>query len=125
MKAIKESFEKNRKSYGFAFKGILLGSKGNNFRYQFLAGVIAVALGLYLDISPAEWLAIILVIGLVLGAEIFNSAIELLVDLVSPDHHPIAGQVKDLAAGAVLLLAITALVAGLYIFIPKIILLIN
>jgi len=59
------------------------------------------------------------VIGGVFVAELFNSAIESLVDLISPDFNKKAGMIKDMAAGAVLISAVTALVAGLIIFIPK------
>ena len=65
-----------------------------------------------------EWIAVILCIGMVIGAELFNSAIERIVDLVSPQRHPLAGQIKDIAAGAVLICALTALIIGLIIFIP-------
>jgi diacylglycerol kinase (ATP) len=76
-------------------------------------------MGFLLNLSRAEWLWIILAIGLVLAAEIFNTAIEKLTDLVQEEKHPKAGQVKDLAAGAVLVLAITALLIGIIIFVPR------
>ena len=63
-------------------------------------------------------MAIVICIGLVIAAELFNSAIERLVDLVSPQRHPVAGQVKDIAAGAVLVCALAAMVVGLIIFVP-------
>ncbi len=65
-----------------------------------------------------EWVAIILCIGMVLATELINTAIERLVDLISPDRNPIAGQIKDIAAGAVLICAIAAAIVGLIIFIP-------
>ena len=64
------------------------------------------------------WMIIILCIGVVIAAELFNTAIEKLVDLVSPQQHPVAGQVKDIAAGAVLVCAATAAIIGLIVFIP-------
>jgi diacylglycerol kinase (ATP) len=125
MKAIKKSLEKNKKSYGFAWKGIMETSRGNNFRFQLAAAIIVIALGLYLKISLSEWIILILCIGLVLMAESFNTALELLVDLVSPESHPLAGKVKDVSAGAVLLIALSTLVIGILIFGPKILVLIN
>ena len=71
-----------------------------------------------LGITRMEWMIIILCIGVVIAAELFNTAIEKLVDLVSPQQHPVAGQVKDIAAGAVLVCAATAAIIGLIVFIP-------
>ena len=67
-----------------------------------------------------EWCIILLVIGMVLAAELMNSAIEMLTDLASPAYSKKAGRLKDMAAGAVLITAITAVIVGLIIFIPKI-----
>ncbi len=83
--------------------------------------IIAVLLGFMLKISNVEWISIIIVIGMVLAVEIFNSSIEELTDLVSPDKNKLAGIIKDLSAGAVLILAITAFIVGIIIFLPKII----
>jgi diacylglycerol kinase (ATP) len=65
-----------------------------------------------------EWCVVLLCFGLVMAAEAFNTAIERLVNLVSPDFHPLAGDVKDVAAGAVLICAIVAAIIGLIVFIP-------
>ncbi|MDA6987305.1 diacylglycerol kinase family protein, partial [Escherichia coli] len=64
------------------------------------------------------WTVVVLCFGVVIAAELFNTAIERLVDLVSPERHPVAGQVKDIAAGAVLVCAVAAAIIGLIIFIP-------
>ena len=119
MKAIKESLNKNRRSYRFALKGIREASKGNNFRYQLLAAVLVTLAGFLTDLKPWEWIVVVIMIGLVLSAEAINTAIETLVDLVSPEQNPVAGKIKDLAAGAVLILAITSVVVALILFIPK------
>ena len=74
--------------------------------------------GFYFGITRNEWIAIILCFGMVLAAEGFNTAIERLVNLVSPEHNPIAGDVKDIAAGAVLICAIVAAIIGVIIFMP-------
>jgi diacylglycerol kinase len=86
-----------------------------------LAAVLAVIMaGWWFSISTLEWAILVLTIVCVLAAEAFNTAIEQLTDLVSPDYHPLAGKVKDLAAGSVLLCAIGAVVVGILLFLPKI-----
>ena len=72
-----------------------------------------------MKITCAEWLAVIAAIGLVWTAEGLNTAIEALVDLVSPEQHPLAGRAKDVAAGAVLLAALAATAIGLLVFGPR------
>ena len=74
--------------------------------------------GFYFGITPTEWCIVVICFGVVLAAEGFNTAIERLVDLVSPGFHPIAGDVKDVAAGAVLICAIAAAIVGSIIFLP-------
>lgn len=112
------------RGFGFAFKGLLHACKTQlNFRVHLFCAAIAIALGFFLKISAAEWLWVILSIGMVLLTEIINTAIELLVDLVSPGYNEKAGHVKDMCAAAVLVTAITALVIGIVIFLPKLIVL--
>ena len=82
--------------------------------------VVAVALGFLLKISAAEWLAVVVSIAFVLALEAINTALEFLTDLVSPHIHPLARDVKDVAAGAVLVAAMGAAVVGAIIFLPKI-----
>ena len=107
-------------SFGFAVNGIIQAVKSQpNFRIHLLIMALVVFAGFYLNISLWEWTCVIFAIGLVLVAELFNTAIETLTDLVSPDYHEKAGKTKDYAAGAVLVAAITAAVIGLVIFIPK------
>jgi diacylglycerol kinase len=114
------------RGFGFAFKGIGYAATTQlNFRIHLGATVLAVIFGLVLHLSVNEWLWIALCIGLVLAAELFNTSLELLTDLVSPEYHKIAGYVKDTAAAAVLIIAIVALVTGLVIFLPKILTLIH
>jgi len=111
------------RGFGYAFKGVGYAAKTQlNFRVHLVCGAIAVLLGYALHISTAEWLWISLCIGMVLLTELINTAIELLVDLVSPEYNEKAGRVKDMCAAAVLVTAITALVIGMVIFVPKIIL---
>jgi diacylglycerol kinase (ATP) len=114
------------RGFGYAFNGIWHAAATQlNFRVHLVAAVVAVYGGLALHISPDEWLWISLCIGLVLAAELFNTAIEFLTDLVSPEYDKKAGLVKDMSAGAVLITAISALVIGLVIFVPKLLVLIH
>lgn len=111
--------KKRIKSFAYAIKGIssFLQKEHNAWIHCTAIGVVTVA-GFSFDITRTEWLVVILCFGIVLAAEAFNTAIERLVNLVSPDFHPLAGEVKDIAAGAVLICAITAAIVGLIIFIP-------
>ena len=109
------------KSFGYAIKGILYAAKTQvNFQIHLVAALSVVVLSFYFEISVNEWLWIISSIGLVLIIELLNTAIEVLVDLISPQFNKKAGIVKDVAAGAVLTSAILAIAIGLFIFIPKI-----
>lgn len=111
--------EKRIKSFGYAFKGIAsLIRKEHNAWIHCTAIVLVTLAGFHFGITPTEWCIVVLCFGLVLAAEGFNTAIERLVDLVSPDFHPIAGDVKDVAAGAVLICAIVSAIVGLIVFIP-------
>lgn len=110
------------KSFKFAYNGLKYTIKTqHNFIIHLSLAIIAILLGFLLKLSPLEWIAIIIVIGMVLAAEIFNTAIEELVNLVMPDKNNKAGIIKDLAAGAVLILAIASFITGAIIFLPKII----
>lgn len=110
------------KSFCYAWEGIknFIGREHNAWIHLTVATLV-IAAGFYFEIEKGEWLAIIGCIGGVIAAEAFNTAIERLVNLVSPEWHPIAGEVKDIAAGAVLICAVAAIVIGLIIFIPYII----
>lgn len=120
------SFRKRLKSFVYAFRGIgLLVRNEHNARIHLVAAVAVVATGFLLGITASEWTVIVLVIGAVLAAEAFNSALEALCDLVSPGYHESIKKAKDLAAGAVLLVAIAAAVIGSVIFIPRILTLLN
>ncbi len=107
-------------SFRHALDGIGAASKGRNFRVQLAAGAAAVAAGLLLGISPGEWIAVALCIGLVLAGEYANTALEASVDLASPARHPLARRAKDAAAGAVLLLCLAAATVGAIVFLPRV-----
>ena len=115
------NFIKNRiASFGYAFEGIFEVIKSQpNFIIHFLVAFLAISAGFYFNISTLEWCSIVGCIFLVLSAETFNTAIEHLTNLVSPEYHLLAKKAKDAAAGAVLFMAIGAAIIGLIIFLPK------
>lgn len=112
--------KKRLNSFRFAFAGLadLVRSQPNAKIHLAAAGAV-VAAGFFLRISPTEWCLVALCICTVLAAEAFNTALEYLTDLVSPDYHPLAGKAKDAAAGAVLLVAAGAAIVGGIVFLPK------
>jgi diacylglycerol kinase (ATP) len=108
------------KSFKYAFNGLkLFFIHDHNGRVHLIAAIVAIGMSFYLKISGLEWMAILSVISAVFVAEILNSAIEKLADVVSPDFNPKIKVVKDLAAAAVLVAAFLAVAVGLIIFIPK------
>jgi diacylglycerol kinase len=113
-----------RQSLAAAFRVALRGigfalRHERNFQIECVAAVLALIAGGICKLSQTEWLLVIVCIGFVLSAEGFNIALESLVDLVSPGLRPLAGQAKDVAAGAVLLSAFVALMVGAILFVPK------
>ena len=109
-------------SFRYAFYGISEASKGEqNLKIHTVFAVLVVLAGFILKISYVEWLVCLVLIGLVLMAEFFNTAIEYVVDLASPDIHPLAKLAKDTASAGVLMMAIISAVIGLIIFVPKVI----
>jgi diacylglycerol kinase (ATP) len=108
------------RSFRYAFRGVgMLLAWQANARIHAAATVAVVALGFFFKIERWEWCAVLGAIGLVWAAEGLNTAIEALTDLVSPGEHPLAGRAKDIAAGAVLCAAITAVVVGGIVFLPR------
>lgn len=106
-------------SFGYAFKGIAYCLKNeNNFKVHTLAAIVVVLLGTWVKLSRVEWCILFLTIGFVMACELFNTATEKLTDLVAPNFHPKAGAVKDLAAGAVLVASGIAVVIGIVLFLP-------
>lgn len=100
-------------------RGIKVFLQEPNALIHVVLAAVAVALGVYFQISTMEWVAVVLAISMVLGAEAMNTGIEKAVDLASPDWHATAGQAKDVAAAAVLICSIGAAVVGALIFVPK------
>ena len=99
--------------------GILFRDERNAW-IHLTAALIVTLLGAFLGLSRTEWMIVVMVIAVVIAAEAFNSALERLCDRVSAEYHPLIGQAKDLAAGAVLITAIGAALVGLILFVPKI-----
>lgn len=111
------NFRKVLRSFQFAGRGIVdLFRFENNAKVHLLLAGLVILAGFYLQLSRSEWAIITTQIGLVWAAEAFNTAIEKLCDFVSPGRHPQIKAIKDLSSGAVLLLAVTAVIVGLIIF---------
>ena len=113
------SLIKRAKSFTYAGRGIYVFIKTthNAWIHLFILAV-AIVLGFYLGITKIEWMFLILAGGLVLVTEALNTAIEIDIDLTSPEYHPYAKDTKDVAAGAVLISAIVAAIVGAMIFVP-------
>jgi diacylglycerol kinase len=109
------------RSFGYAFRGLRSAfSNESNCRIQLLAAVLALLASWYLRLSPIEWAVIILCIGLVIGLEMINSAIEKACDRITREQDDYIRYVKDMAAGAVLWASIASALIAAIIFLPKI-----
>jgi undecaprenol kinase len=116
-----------KKRYGSRIKAVRIALDGlkqvfvsePNARIHALITLVVFMAGWLFKISRLEWIALVLTVGLVWVAEIFNTAVEQLVDLASPEIHPAAKAVKDISAGAVLTSAVTAVVVGILVFGPR------
>lgn len=121
----KKKFQKEQKrlrnSFKYAFAGIRSCFQSErNMKIHVTILCLVVLSGILCQIAISEWMVCIILFGLVLSAELMNTAIETTIDLCMPNLHPKAKLAKDTAAGAVLVLAIVAALIGLLIFIPKI-----
>ncbi|MER3373201.1 MAG: diacylglycerol kinase family protein [Allomuricauda sp.] len=117
----RESFLKNRiRSVGFALRGmILLLRTEPSIKIQFFIALVVTAAGFYFQISSTEWILQLFAIGLVMGIEGVNTAIEKLSDYIQPKNDPKIGLIKDISAGAVMIVSIVASIIGLIIYMPK------
>jgi diacylglycerol kinase len=112
------------KSFAHAFRGIgILLKTQPNFWVHILSALVVVYFGFFFSVSEGEWAALILAMALVVITEAVNTAIEIDIDLTSPESHPFARDTKDVAAGAVLLSVFAAIAIGLVIFLPKLLIL--
>ena len=106
-----------RKSFGFALQGFRFAvTTERNIKVMLCGGAFAVVMGFLLQIDLLSWAIILLCCGAVLAAELVNTAIETVVDLVSPEYHPLAGHAKDIAAAAVYVLSFFVALVGLCVF---------
>jgi len=118
----KFSVEKRLLSFKCAFRGIgFMIQTQHNAWIHLIATIIVIFLGATLKVSLTEWCLLIFAIGMVLSSELFNTSIEFLTDLLSPEYQKKAGMAKDIAAGAVLISAIVSAIIGLIVFLPRII----
>ena len=119
---MRNSVFKMLRSFRYAGRGIAYAIyRENNFRYHMLATVSALLTGWATGFTTLEWCIVLMLIGMVYMAEIFNTTVEKLMDELHPDFNPGVGLVKDLAAGAVLVTSITAVVVGSIILIGKVV----
>lgn len=110
------------RSFFLAWRGLIYTWKTQgHLRFHVFAGLIVLAGGWWVQLSRWEWTMLIFAMGSVMAAEVMNTAIEFAVDLVEPNFHPLAGIVKDVAAGAVLITVIQAVIIGNLIFGPPLI----
>lgn len=131
---MKDKFENNhpyknkrfRDSFRYAFQGVqTVFQEERNMRFHVLSMTVILFVSLFLSLTFQEWLWILLVSFLVLVMEIWNTVIENTVDLVSPNYHPLAKKIKDMAAAAVLFTSIFSVIVGGIILLPKILKLLN
>ncbi|MRG49060.1 diacylglycerol kinase [Chitinophaga sp. SYP-B3965] len=114
-------FFKRLQSFRFAFNGIrsFLRSEPNG-RIHFVATIAVIIAGIWLHCTQMEWIVLIIVMAMVWLTEMLNTAIEKIMDHITPEQHPGVKRIKDIAAGAVLIAAIAAAITGALIFLPKI-----
>jgi diacylglycerol kinase (ATP) len=118
-KSKKFSAKSRMNSFSYAFKGVKAAfDSEHNLWIHFSVTVMVILAGFAFNITKYEWLILLLIITIVIVTEFFNTAIETIINLVSPGYHPLAGKAKDVAAGAVLITAVVALIVGAIIFLP-------
>ncbi len=105
------------KSFRYAFKGFATALREQrNLKIHLGAALLVIALGFWFKISAVEWCILLIMIGLVIAAELINTSLENLTDLVTKDQHPLAGKVKDIAAASVLVLSLVSVIIGVVVF---------
>ena len=120
------SLTKRIKSFTYAFRGIISSVKNeHNVRIHISLLTVAIIFAIVFKINYLEWCLLFIVMAMVLTAELFNSAIEKLADIVEPDWNKKVMLLKDYSAGAVLVSAIVSILVGCLIFVPKIIHVLN
>lgn len=125
MKKERFSIKKRIKSFGYAFAGLkVLFQHEHNSWIHAVAAICVIVAGFLFRISYVEWIAVLIVIGMVFSAEIFNSSLERIADYIQPKRDERIRDIKDLGSAAVLVTAIIAAAIGIMIFLPKIIMLV-
>ena len=120
MKDEKFSIRARAESFKFSFEGLAaFFRREHNSWLHFIATLAVFIIAAIVGVTKTELLALVFAIGFVWVAEIFNTCIERIMDHVSPERHPNVKFIKDLASGGVLIAAVTAVIVGLIIFIPK------
>lgn len=109
---LKESFHYAVSGFAHCFR------HERNFRIHLALGIVALLLALVLKVSFTELAILLLIVALVISSEMINTAVENIIDLVSPEYHPLAKVIKDVFAGAVLFVCVTAVLIGIVIFVP-------
>lgn len=108
-------------SFKYAFQGIWASFKSErNMKIHVFMMIFVILCGFLLNINLGEWITCLILFALVIGAELFNTAIEAVVDMISLEKSPQAKLAKDISAGAVLVFAMASALIGLLIFVPKI-----
>ena len=108
------------RSVGYALKGMfLLLRTESSIQIQFCIAIVMTVAGFYFKISNMEWILQLLAIGMVMGIEALNTAIEKVSDYIQPERDPKIGFIKDISAGAVMIVSVIASIIGLIIYVPK------
>jgi len=106
-------------AFGFALRGLAYAWRTQrNIRIQFAIAVLIAIVGIWLRVGALAWALLITAMALVLAAELLNTAVEALVDLVSPQPNPTAGAAKDACAAAVVIAVVGAVLIGLFVLGP-------
>ncbi|MCZ0704029.1 undecaprenol kinase/diacylglycerol kinase (ATP) [Natronobacillus azotifigens] len=114
--------KKNRIGVYYAANGVRHALETEiNMRVHIIIMLMVVLFGFILGVSKLEWVSLLITIGMVLTAEMFNTAVEHIMDYLAPERNEAVGRIKDLTAGAVLVTSVIALLVGIIIFLPKII----
>ena len=122
----KQECKKLINSFKYALQGFASSFRTErNMKIHVVATILVIILGIYLKLNLIEWSIITIAIVIVISAELFNTAIETIVDMFSPQKNEKAKLAKDISAGAVLILAIGSAIVGFMIFFPKIITIFN
>jgi diacylglycerol kinase len=105
------------KGFGYAMKGIAFSLEDQvNMKVHMAVGVLVICAGFFYSITISDWCIVLICIAVVIGFEMMNTALENLVDLVSLERTPLAGKIKDIAAGGVLIVSLGSAVIGILVF---------